>query len=70
MQGGEGAGLAEGDAKAVILMKEMETGDWGETRLTEADRVGEGVHVGNETTTPTEKPHRRQVDRCPLKEKH
>lgn len=38
--GGGAAGPAEGDAKALGLMAEMETGDWGQGRLTEADRTG------------------------------
>lgn len=45
MQGAGGAGPAEGDAKALGLMAEMETGGWGEGRLTEADRAG-GRHLG------------------------
>lgn len=39
-QGGGAAGPAEGDAKAVGLMAEMENGEWGQGRLTAADRVG------------------------------
>ena len=39
-KGGGAAGPAGGDAKAVGLMAEMENGDWGQGRLTEADRIG------------------------------
>lgn len=39
-QGGGASGPSGGDAKAVGLMAEMEKGDWGQGRLTEADRIG------------------------------
>lgn len=49
-------GPAGGDAKAVGLVAEMESGDWGRERLTEADRTGDDTFFFHaETTRETRK---------------
>lgn len=40
-QGGAGAGPAEGDARAVELLAEMEDDSWASGKLTDDDRIGE-----------------------------